>query len=574
MGQGAGANGDKDRADLEFDQLVSRFGRRAEEVLAAQDRLRGLLRANSSVIGELSLDAVLHRIVEAACELMSAPYGALAVLRPGGAGLEQFVQVGIDDEQVKRIGPLPEGKGVLGALIDDPRPLRLRDLADHPRSVGFPESHPPMRGFLGVPVRVRDEVFGHLYVASLTEGDFTAEDEELVSALAATAGVAIENARLYEEAEHRQEWLEASTDMTRRVLMDPGDGALWLVAERVVELAGADVAAVALPAATADELRVVVAVGAHTEGLVGFTYQLHHTISQVVLRSGRPQVLEDASVLRPPTPRLYVADVLPLGPAMVLPLSGTEGVRGVLIIGRRPGRRPFDDADVEMASNFAEHASVALKLADGRREAQRMALFEERARIARDLHDHVIQQLFASGMTLQAAQASLQDGPVTDMLEHVLDGIDDAIRQIRTSIFQLRPHAMTGAELRSTVLDVVSESAASLGWKPRVSFTGAVDAASDAGLVDDVAAVVRESLSNVARHAHASQAEVRITVRGSELEVVVEDDGVGLGDTHRRSGLANLSQRAAGRSGTFDVGPGRDGRGIRLRWTAQLGLHG
>ena len=574
MGQGAGANGDKDRADLEFDQLVSRFGRRAEEVLPAQDRLRGLLRANSSVIGELSLDAVLHRIVEAACELMSAPYGALAVLRPGGAGLEQFVQVGIDDEQVKRIGPLPEGKGVLGALIDDPRPLRLRDLADHPRSVGFPESHPPMRGFLGVPVRVRDEVFGHLYVASLTEGDFTAEDEELVSALAATAGVAIANARLYEEAEHRQEWLEASTDMTRRVLMDPGDGALWLVAERVVELADADVAAVALPAASAAELRVVVAVGAHTEGLVGFTYQLDHTISQVVLRSGRPQVLEDASVLRPPTPRLYVADVLPLGPAMILPLSGTEGVRGVLIIGRRPGRRPFDDADVEMASNFAEHASVALKLADGRREAQRMALFEERARIARDLHDHVIQQLFASGMTLQAAQASLQDGPVTDMLENVLDGIDDAIRQIRTSIFQLRPHAMTGTELRSTVLDVVSESAASLGWKPRVSFTGAVDAASDAGLVDDVAAVVRESLSNVARHAHASQAEVRITVRGSELEVVVEDDGVGLGETHRRSGLANLGQRAAGRSGTFDVGPGRDGRGIRLRWTAQLGLHG
>jgi signal transduction histidine kinase len=571
MGQGSGANGDEERSDLGFDQRPSRSGTRAEEVLEAQERLRGLLRANSSVIGELSLDAVLHRIVEAACELVSAPYGALAVLSPAGAGLEQFVQVGIDAAQVKRIGPLPEGKGVLGALIDDPRPIRLRDLADHPLSVGFPDAHPPMRGFLGVPVRVRDEVFGHLYLACLTEGEFTAEDEELVSALAVTAGVAIENARLYEEAEHRQEWLEASTDMTRRVLMDPGDGALWLVAERVVELAAADVALVALPATTPDELRVVVAVGARTEGLVGFTYQLQHTISQVVLRSGRPQVLDDAGALRPPNPRLHVADMIPLGPAMVLPLSGVEGVRGVLIIGRRPGRRPFDDSDVEMASNFAEHASVALKLADGRREAQRMALFEERARIARDLHDHVIQQLFASGMTLQAAQTSLEGGPVPEMLERVLDGIDDAIRQIRTSIFQLRPHAMTGAEMRTTVLAVVSESAASLGWKPRVSFGGAVDATSDEGLVDDVAAVVRESLSNVARHAHATHAEVSVTVLGDLFEVVVKDDGVGLGETDRRSGLANLGERAADRSGTFEIGPGQGGRGSRLRWTARLG---
>ena len=565
MGQRGGASPDGPQA--EFDRLLSQLGERAHDV-AAQERLAGLLRATRAVIGDLSLEGVLTRIVEAACELVDAPYGAIGVIDQAGHGLDQFIYVGIDAEQASRIGHLPEGKGLLGALIEDPRAIRLRDLRDDPRSVGFPEPHPPMRGFLGVPVRVRDEVFGNLYLGSLTEGDFSAEDEQLVTALAATAGVAIENARLYEEARHRQKWLEASTDMTRRVLTDPGEGALRTIGQRVAELADADLVTVALPVPDAAEFRVVVAVGPTAHELIGFTYALPGTISETVLISGEPRVFDDVRTLQPPSPPLMVSTVVALGPVMVVPLSGTEGVRGVLVVGRTPGRRPFGEAEVEMATTFASHASVALELADRRHEAQRIALLEERARIARDLHDHVIQQLFAAGMTLQASLPTMAEGPASASVDRVVDSIDDAIRQIRASIFQLRPHATLGADLRSAVVAVVAEATPSLGWEPRVVFEGAVDSVSDDALVDDVTAVVRESLSNVARHARAHHAEVLLAVRGMMIEVAVEDDSVGLGEADRRSGLANLRERAVARSGTFEVGPGDAGRGTRVTWMA------
>jgi signal transduction histidine kinase len=252
---------------------------------------------------------------------------------------------------------------------------------------------------------------------------------------------------------------------------------------------------------------------------------------------------------------------------MIVPLSGTEGVRGVLVVGRSPGRRAFAAGEVEMATNFAYHASVALELADARQEAQRMVLLEDRARIARDLHDHVIQQLFAAGMTLQASLPQLGGGPAGESVDRVVDIIDDAIRQIRTSVFQLRPpRLMGGQSLRVAVLAVVSEAAPSLGWEPHVVFAGAVDSVSDEALLDDVLAVVRESLSNVARHAGAQHAAVSVAVRGPLMEVVIEDDGVGIDDSERRSGLSNLRQRAEDRSGTFEVGSGAEGRGTCVTW--------
>jgi signal transduction histidine kinase len=541
-----------------------------EDLLAAHQRLRGLLRASRAVMGDLDLDRVLLRIVEAACELVDAQYGAIGVVKRHGTGLEQFIYTGIDEETADLIGHLPEGRGLLGALIDDPVPIRLRVIGEDPRSVGFPEGHPPMRGFLGVPIRVRGEVFGNLYLTSLSEGDFSDDDEELVTALAAAAAVAIDNARLYEEATHRQKWLAASTDMTRRVLTHPGDEALRTIAERVAELADADLVTVAVPAADAAHFTVVVAVGQGEDELVGFTYGLPGTISEMVLRSGVPQVFEDVSTLRPPSPPLMVSRVVTLGPVMVLPLAGVEGVRGALVVGRTPGRHAFSASEVDMATDFAFHASVALELADGRREAQRMALYEDRARIARDLHDHVIQQLFASGMTLQAALSSMGPGPGSELVDRVIDGIDDSIRQIRASIFHLRPHAPLGAGLRATVLTVISEATPSLRREPQVRFVGAVDTVGDEELVDDVAAVVRESLSNVARHAHAEQVVVEVSLKDSVLEVLVEDDGVGIGTSSRRSGLANLRKRAEQRSGSFDVGRGSGDVGTRVVWQARI----
>ena len=556
-----------DAPRLEFDQLLAQLIDRAQDVMASQNRLRGLLRANRAVIGDLDLARVLRRIAEAACELVDAPYGAIGVLAPEGGGLEEFIHVGIDQATADRIGHLPEGKGLLGALIDDPRPIRLRDISEDVRSVGFPASHPPMRGFLGVPIRVRDEVFGNLYLASLAEGDFRAEDAELVAARAATAGVAIENARLYAEAGRRQDWLEASTDITSQLLTAPGDEALQLVAQRVAELADADIVTVVLPCGHENELRVAVAVGIDADKLVDFTYATENTFCEIVLRSGRAQVIEDASALNAAeSPILKMNDVVPVGPAMLLPLAGAEGIRGVLVVGRRRGRRGFGSGDVDMATNFASQASVALELADGRRESQRLVLLEDRARIARDLHDHVIQQLFASGMTLQGAAMTLGDTPAAERIAQVVDNIDDAIRQIRTSIFQLRPHAMLGAGLRAGVLAVVAEVTPTLGRDPHVHFTGPVDAVSDDALGDDVAAVVREGLTNAAKHARAHHFEVAVAVKGAMLEVVIGDDGVGIGPSVRSSGLTNLQQRAEARSGTCDIGTGLNGVGTRILW--------
>jgi signal transduction histidine kinase len=552
---------------LELDQLLAQLIDRAQDVQAAQNRLRGLLRANRAVIGDLALSTVLRRIVEAACELVNAPYGALGVIQPDGGGLEEFIHVGMEPHIVEKIGHLPEGKGLLGALIDDPRPIRLRDIRDDIRSVGFPEHHPPMTGFLGVPIRVRNEIFGNLYLASLTQGDFSAEDEELVSALAATAGVAIENARLFEESKHRQEWLEASTDVTRQLLTAQGDDALRLVAQRVADLAVADVVTVVLPTETGNELTVAVAVGAEAEKVTGFKYPIANTFTEEVLRSGVPAVIEDATDTPAHGERTVMLNqVLPVGPVMMLPLAGAQGVRGVLVVGRGRGRRAFTAADVDMATNFAYQASVALELADGRRDAQRMALFEDRARIARDLHDHVIQQLFASGMTLQGAAATMGDAPGVELIEKVVDNIDDAIRQIRTSIFQLRPHTMLGGRLRAGVLDVVAEVTPSLGSDPQVHFAGPVDAVSDEAMAAEVSAVVRESLTNVAKHAQAMRVGVTVAVAGASLTVTVEDDGVGLGKSTRRSGLENLRQRAEDRSGTFVMEPGENGCGTRVTW--------
>jgi signal transduction histidine kinase len=551
---------------LALDELLIQLIDRAQDVRAAQDRLRGLLRANRAVIGDLSLTVLLRRIVEAACELVDAPYGALGVIAPDGTGLEEFIHVGMDDDAVRKIGHLPEGKGLLGALIDDPRPIRLRDMRDDVRSVGFPEGHPPMRGFLGVPVRVRDEVFGNLYLASLTEADFTPEDEELVAALAATAGVAIENARLYEESKQRQVWLQASTDVTRRLLSAQG-GDLELIAHRVAELADADIVTVVLPVDTGKDVTVSVAVGRDADRVRGMTYPLGGTLSERVLSSGEAAVLDDASDLHVTEQRVvHLTEVLPIGPVMGVPLAGAQGIRGVLIVGRFQGRRTFAAADVDMARTFAYHASVALELADGRREAQRIATFEDRARIARDLHDHVIQQLFASGMTLQGVMAALGDSPAIEPIERVVDSIDDAIRQIRTSIFQLRPHAMVGGGVRATILEVVAEVTATLGHDPQVHFSGPVDTVSDEELAQDVSAVVREALTNVAKHAHADRVQVDVGVSGSRLTVVVEDDGVGMGASERRSGLTNLRQRAAAREGAFTIEAIDGDRGTRIRW--------
>ncbi len=555
---------------LRLDELLEELVSRAGEVLAARDALRKLLTANRAIMGELSLPDVLTRVIEAACQLVGARYGALGVLGADGK-LVQFVHTGMDPDQVSAIGPLPRGRGLLGALIIEPTPIRLTNIGDDPRSVGFPAHHPPMHSFLGVPIRLRDAIYGNLYLTESLSGAFTEEDTELVTALAGTAAIAVENARLYEEAQRRQQWLQASTEITQRLLTSPGDDAMAMIADQVREMADADVVTVVLPTG-ADRLTVAAASGDGREELQGLTYPREQTLSQLAIDTGEAVRLVqrgDESM-----PLVHLNDVLQVGPVMALPLVGSGRARGALLVGRLDGRTPFSVAELDMAATFAGHAAVALELADARSAKDRVALLEDRDRIARDLHDHVIQRLFAAGLTLQSmigavGRAKTPDQTAADRLTTVVEDIDDTIRQIRTTIFALQAPSTDTASLRTRLLGLIDGMASSAGLTPEVRFAGPVDTAVSEPVAEDLLAVVREALANVAKHAAAKRVSVTVAVRDDAVTVDVVDDGSGPGSSTRRSGLANLDERATARGGSFKLSAGQTG-GSTLSWSAPI----
>jgi signal transduction histidine kinase len=570
------AAGLPDVPNLELDQLLAQLISRAQEVLTTQGRLRSLLRANQAIGGNLPLPVLLQRIVLAACELAHARYGALGVIDPTGEGLEQFVHVGIDSAEASRIGPLPQGLGLLGALIRDPKPIRLESMSDDERSTGFPPNHPPMRGFLGVPVRVRNEVFGNLYLTERESGVFTQEDEELVSALAATAGVAIENARLHEEAHRRQDWLEASAEVNQQLLAAEGEEPLLLIVRRARQLADAELALLLLPTADGQRLIVEVASGELADEVTAFTYPIENTLVEQVLQTNEAVLIADAGAVAPQV--IHLAQVVPIGPLMVLPLGRAQPARGALVIVRFKGRHRFAKADLEMAATFANHAAVAMELSDARADQQRLVLLEDRDRIARDLHDHVIQRLFAIGLTVQSVASVLTQNSQLDRLNRVVTDIDETIRQTRTSIFQLRGALSPEVtSVRAQLLAVVAEVAPLLGFSPEVRFAGPVDTLVPEQTANELVAVVREALTNVGRHAKATRVELDVTVTAAQLSIAVADDGIGIGEVSRRSGLANLARRAELNNGSFSTGPGlpaaapSTNKGTHLLWTISLG---
>jgi signal transduction histidine kinase len=559
-----------DVPQLELDQLLTQLVDRATDVMSAQGRLRGLLRANRSIITDRDLPTVLRRIVEAACELLRARYGALGVIGPDRR-LEQFIHVGIDEDLAAQIGHLPEGRGLLGALVDDPNPIRLLTIADDPRSVGFPAHHPPMGSFLGVPIRIRDEVFGNLYLTEPESGQFTADDEELASSLAATAAVAIDNARLFAESHQRQDWLQASAEITQQVLSNAGEEPLRVIARRVLHISDADLVNVVLPTADGARLMVEVATGHGADELTAFTYPLDNTLSALAIETGRPVTVADiGDVAEESAYNAQLSQIVPIGPVMAIPLGGSDRPRGALVIGRLRGRHLFSDADREMATTFANHAAISLELADARADQQRVLLLEDRDRIARDLHDHVIQRLFAAGLTIQGVAAALGSDDQASRLSRVVDDVDDTIRQIRTTIFQLRGALgpQTSA-VRTRLLALIDEPSGLLGFTPQIRFTGPVDAVVPDHVVDDLVAVIREALTNVARHAHATAVTVEVAATTGEVSIDVSDNGVGMGDAARRSGLANLRQRAEEHHGSLSL-TAPENEGTHLRWTIPL----
>ncbi|MCW2811298.1 MAG: Signal transduction histidine kinase [Friedmanniella sp.] len=536
----------------------------------AAERLERLLEANRSIVAALTLDEVLSRVVAAARETTGADYAALGVLGPDG-GLEQFVHLGMDPGTVAAIGDLPKGKGLLGALIQDPRPIRLPVLGQDPRSSGFPEGHPPMSAFLGVPVRVREETFGNLYLANGPDGGvFSEQDERLAAALAANAGTAIANARLYEQSRYRQTWLEASAEITRRLAVARGGGVevLEVIARAVLRLTSADVVTVVLPDPDdAELLRVVVAVGLAQAELTGLRYLAKGSLGQQVMQERRGRIRDDVDVSQGLP--VHLRQFVNVTQVMALPLQGETSCHGAIVAGRVP-RRPFVAFDLDMAAGFASQTALALELLDARSSRERLAVLEDRDRIARDLHEHVVQRLFAAGMRLEGSLTRVQDPELRKRLWQTIEDLDGTIRQVRTSIFALHGSGPVASSLRGRILRMVEELTPVLGFKPGLVLDGPVDTMAGPAAAD-VEAVVRESLSNVAKHAGASEVSVEVRASEEALTVVVADNGRGLDTTTRRSGLANLRQRAERLGGSMTLEP-VEGGGLRLLWTVPSGL--
>jgi signal transduction histidine kinase len=483
--------------------------------------------------------------------------------------LSQFLTVGIDEATAAEIGPLPRGGGILGSLIDDPRPLRLHDLGDHPAAFGFPAHHPPMRSFLGVPIRVRNEVFGNLYLTEKVGGaDFDEEDQRVVLALAAAAGVAIENARLYDDVRHSERWLQASAEVTTALLSgtEP-DEVLQLVAARARDLAEADFAAIVLP--LGDTLVIEVANGDAAERVTGKRIDPHASLIGDAFRGGATIAIDDIHQ-SPHWPKNSEA-LDDFGPVIIVPLVAGVARHGVLWVGNLIGGHRFRDAHQAMLKAFADQAALGLELARQRRETEQLSLFRDRDRIARDLHDTVIQRLFATGMQLESSMRFMTGPEAAERVQGAVSDLDKTIKEIRSTIYSLqRADRSASSSLRARIVGLIEELTPALGFTPTLRLEGLVDTRVSAEAGENLLPVLREALSNTARHAKADRADVSVVVDDNWVTLTVTDDGVGLPDDGRRSGLANLDARASALGGIFTAHRAPEG-GTELSWRVSVG---
>ncbi|RMI27851.1 sensor histidine kinase [Nocardia stercoris] len=560
-------------SQLRLRELLNEVKDRVDQIIDARDRMDGLVDAMLTVTSGLDLADTLTTIVHTALNLVDARYCALGV-RGHGPQLSQFIYEGIDAETRARIGDLPEGHGVLGLLFREPTAIRLENIADHPSSVGFPANHPPMRTFLGVPVRIRDEIFGNLYLTEKANGQqFTEDDELIVKALAAAAGVAIDNARLYAASHARQAWIEAIRDLTTEFLAGTdSDDVLALLVDRVRGLTESRQVWLAVdtdperPADSTADIEV-----SHRSGAgpaTGTALRLGAGLVGTAYRDRRPQRVDDVESTE-------LATEFPgAGPVIVLPLHTPDSVVGVLIAVREAGAPPYDDEILDLAVAFTDQAALAIQLAETQRRVRELDVLADRDRIAQDLHDHVIQRLFAVGLNLQGTVPRSSVPEVRERLTDAVDDLQDVVQEIRTSIFNLHGDAASATQLRRRIEQAVHQQVGDADLRIALRIGGPLSIVG-VDLAEHAEAVVREAVSNAVRHAQATAIEVEISV-GNDLVITVTDDGIGIPGEIDASGLANLAQRAETCDGRFTVAPGPpagDGRrrsGTRLTWSAAL----
>lgn len=552
-------------------ELLQAALERLDVALDEQARTRRLLDAVVDITSYRPLDDALGRIVSVARDLVGARYAAMGVLAEGSQrGLRRFIYEGMPADQAARIGGLPAGRGLLGLLIDDPRPVRLREISTHPASAGFPENHPRMSSFLGVPIHVRDQVFGNLYLTDKDGGEgFTELDESLTVALAAAAGVAIENARLYEQTERARAWASAAGEITSFLIADATtEQALQLVADQALSVSGADMAWVAT-GSKPHRLHLAVVSGPPVDVEAMRDLCWERSLVGMVVRTGVATSAEDLATDPRAVDPSGLAGWPTLGPTIVVPLRTSSGVEGALALAWKPehlGR--FQEVDPGLPAKFAEQAALAIRLAKTRDYKQRLSLLEDRDRIGRDLHDLVIQRLFGVGLGLQSIAAETAGGDAMERLVRAIDDIDGTIMDIRRTIFALGS-LDSETDLQTEIEDLVDRAGGTMKLRPRLRIEGPLRSTVSAEVVPDLLAVLSEALTNVSRHAHASSVEVRIVVRAGVIELSVSDDGQGMERDRLESGLRNMRSRAARHGGEMVV-ESEAGSGSTVIWRVPL----
>jgi len=522
-------------------------------IAQSPDRRDALLETGLGLTSELSLAVVLDRIVAAACDVTSARYGAIGVLGPTGTMVD-FITHGISAAARRRIGDIPTGRGILGVLMADPRPLRMADISSDPRAVGFPAHHPPMTSFLGAPVVARGQVFGNIYLTDkLGAAEFSTEDERSLAMLASQAAVAITNATLYGAALSRGRWLAAAQTITDATLAgSPIGEILGLVADRACDLLAGDFAVIATPIGDGDGgLRIEASAGPGIARLAGKRLLPPLGPAGRALRGSHPVVTRAS----PPRGKPRPGGATPSGASVFAKLSGHEGTLGVLgVVGRRGQSAPAPDA-VRMVESFAAQAAVALEYARSRHEVQRLVLLDERERIAKELHDGVIQSLFAVGMGLQAINPAAASDEIERRIESAVGELDHVIGDLRSYIFGLRPGILAdrplGEALRLLIMDFEARSGVSTKFEIDDKVAGRLSKRGS-----DVVQLTREALSNISRHAQARSCRLRLaTVRGWAV-LTIHDDGVGFAPRSARpngQGLLNMEQRVVALGGRMSI---------------------
>jgi signal transduction histidine kinase len=550
--------------------LIGQMHQQLDELLGARDKTEHLLRSIINIGSDLDLDATLHQIVTAAMELTGARYGALAVHGTDGAWTH-FVHAGMDPETIRRIGHFPVGKGVFGVPLDQTPALRLNDLTAHPAAVGFPEHHPPMRAFLAVPIMIRGTVVASLYLTDdRPSRAFAVSDEVAARRLAAAAGVAINNAQLFDHTRASAEWTDASREIITALLsgIDPHLRPLQLIAEQVRKLTDAEQAIVLvsseadLPADEVDTLIVSAAVGLRADEVIGQRVPMEGSTTGGVFRSGTPLITEAF--------RYPIQAFTDIGerPAIVMPLRADGTVLGVIAVARNEGQQPFDASYLELVSDFAGHAAIALTLASAREHARALSILADRERIAHDLHDQVIQRLFAIGMDLQGTIARAHSPEVIDRLNRTVDDLQATIEDIRTTIFQLQSPTERDGGFRRRMQNLIADLTQNRNIVTSLQMSGPMTAVGPE-LAQHAEAVVAEAVSNAVRHSGATRLTIEVTA-ADELSIDVRDNGHGIpAENQRQSGLANMRRRAEHVGGKCSFTSPPEG-GTVVHWIAPL----